>query len=964
MIAPAMLSLATKYAPVFPKEFANTWKGIESMRASFAIQLQHASVWRMMLMATTLFVIAALPGIALSLEPRWGLSQCDEDGFQQVMRPSVMKNVDARAVWLNRNLIRWPNKTADGQFKLYYDRSGQIQASKGGKVSTNDSSFTLLPDNTALPGSLSKRFNYLDKGVTLRLEEKYAAGMPALQTIQLVLVQEDANGNVLDYTTIQIAGVLDDVYRAAEAETELGVTVSEKATQFKLWAPTAESALVCVYDTASGKASQQINMQWNKSTGIWSAKSDQPLRGKYYRYMIEGFVHNYGTVRNFVTDPYSISLSADSKRSYIANLDDVHLKPENWDASVFPEKVKHQTDMVIYELHVRDFSINDASVSEEHRGRYSAFTQSSSRGMQHLTALSNAGLTDVHLLPVFDIATIPEKNCVTPVISGTAGSETQQATIAKTAGSDCFNWGYDPYHFNAPEGSYSSNADEGAARVIEFRRMVMALHEKGLRVGMDVVYNHTSTSGQDEKSVLDRIVPGYYQRLDANGKVERSTCCDNTATEHMMMNKLMRDSTVLWAKHYKIDSFRFDLMGHQPRDAMVQLQQAVNQATGRKINLIGEGWNFGEVANGARFVQASQLSLNGTGIGTFSDRARDAVRGGHPGDSGEALAKAQGYINGLSYDANALNKKNSQRDALVNAAEMIRVGLAGSLRDYEMIDQRGDKKRLHELRYGDQPAGYVSQPGEVVNYVDNHDNQTLFDINAYKLPLNTSAEDRARAQVLGMAINTFSQGVAYFHAGIETLRSKSMDGNSYDSGDWFNRLDWQFKDNYFATGLPPKRDNERSYAWIKPRLNNALIKPKPENIAFTRGAFIDLLKIRDSSVLFRLPAANDIKQRLRFYNNGPKQNPVLLVGHLRGAIEGKLLDGATYNQLMYFVNVDKKTHTIIIPEQSNQSYVLHPVHLDANAADKRPAQSARYQSNGAFTIPARTALVFVGKETP
>jgi pullulanase len=934
------------------------------MRANFAIQHRQASVWRMMQMGAALLVMAALPSIALSMEPRWSLSQCDENASQELMQPSAMKNIDARAVWLNRSLIRWPNKTTDAQFKLYYDPTGQIQAIKGSKVSASGNGFTLLSDDTALPDSLSKRFNYLEKGVTLRLEEKYVSGMPALQKMQLLLVQEDANGNVLDYTTVQIAGVLDDVYRAAEAETELGVTVSGTVTQFKLWAPTAGSALVCVYDTASSNASQQIPMHWNQSTGVWSASSNEPLRGKYYRYMMEGFIHNHGMVRNFVTDPYSISLSADSKRSYIANLDDAQLKPENWDASPFPDRVKHQTDMVIYELHVRDFSINDDSVSKQHRGRYSAFTESNSNGMQHLTALSKAGLTDVHLLPVFDIATIPEKDCATPTISGTADSETQQATIAKTAGADCFNWGYDPYHFNAPEGSYSSNADEGAARIIEFRKMVMALHANGLRVGMDVVYNHTSTSGQNEKSVLDRIVPGYYQRLDANGKVERSTCCDNTATENLMMNKLMRDSTVLWAKHYKIDSFRFDLMGHQPRDAMLQLQQAVNQATGRQVNLIGEGWNFGEVANGKRFVQASQLSLNGTGIGTFSDRARDAVRGGHPGDSGEALAKAQGYINGLSYDTNALNKKNSQRDALVNAAEMVRVGLAGSLRDYEMLDQRGDKKRLHELRYGDQPAGYVSQPGEVVNYVDNHDNQTLFDINAYKLPLSTSADDRARVQVLGIAINAFSQGVAYYHAGIETLRSKSMDGNSYDSGDWFNRLDWQFKDNYFATGLPPKRDNERSYAWIKPRLKNVVIKPKPENIAFTRDAFIDLLKIRDSSVLFRLPTADEIKQRLKFYNNGPTQNPTLLVGHLSGAIDGKLLEGAAFNQLMYFVNVDKKAHSILIPEESNKSYSLHPVHLDAKAADKRPVQSARYQSNGKFTIPARTALVFVSKETP
>ena len=157
--------------------------------------------------------------------------------------------------------------------------------------------------------------------------------------------------------------------------------------------------------------------------------------------------------------------------------------------------------------------------------------------------------------------------------------------------------------------------------------MVQALHRAGLRVGMDVVYNHTTVSGQEPRSVLDRIVPGYYHRLDAAGAVERSTCCDNTATEHAMMARLMADSVALWAQHHRIDSFRFDLMGHQPRAAMEAVQSAANAAAGRHVPLLGEGWNFGEVADGKRFVQASQLSLNDSGIGTFSDRARDAVRG-------------------------------------------------------------------------------------------------------------------------------------------------------------------------------------------------------------------------------------------------------------------------------------------------------------------------------------------------
>ncbi|MFA6985885.1 MAG: alpha-1,6-glucosidase domain-containing protein, partial [Arenimonas sp.] len=511
------------------------------------------------------------------------------------------------------------------------------------------------------------------------------------------------------------------------------------------------------------------------------------------------------------------------------------------------------------------------------------------------------------------------------------------------------------YHFNAPEGSYATEAMDGAVRIREFRQMVQALHRAGLRVGMDVVYNHTTASGQQARSVLDRIVPGYYQRLDARGVVERSTCCDNTATEHLMMAKLMVDSVELWATQYRIDSFRFDLMGHQPRAVMEQLRARVNKASGRDVQLIGEGWNFGEVADGARFVQASQLSLNGSGIGTFSDRARDAVRGGKPSDSGEAMRGEQGYINGLVYAANDKAPTRSPA-ALLQAADLVRVGLAGSIRDYPLATATDETKTLQQIDYGGQPAGYASQPGEVVNYVENHDNQTLFDNNVYKLPLDTSREDRARVQMLGAAINAFSQGIAYFHAGIDTLRSKSLDRNSFDSGDWFNRIDWSYRDNYFGTGLPPGQDNGKDYRLMRPLLEDPRFKPAADDIAFARDAFRDLLRIRASSKLFRLDDANAIKQRLTFHNTGLQQNPRVIVGHLDGAN----FDGAGFRELLYFVNVDQMAQSLVLPAEQDKNYTLHPVHLAPAAADKRPAAQARYESaTGRFTVPARTALVYV-----
>jgi pullulanase len=772
---------------------------------------------------------------------------------------------------------------------------------------------------------------------------------------QLVLVQEDADGKVQNATTAQLPGALDDLYADAASEDELGVATRGGSSQFKLWAPTAQRVQLCVYDSGSSPARAIEAMHLDERTGVWGTHEGHRLDGAYYRYAVEVFVRGTGLVRNLVTDPYSISLTTDSKRSYVADLDDRDLKPAGWDHQRVPP-LPAQTDMSIYELHVRDFSANDLSVPAADRGKYRAFTWTNSNGMRHLRALAQAGLTDVHLLPVFDIASVPESGCVTPVVPNDApDAETQQAAVDAVRDTDCFNWGYDPYHYTAPEGSYASDAADGAKRIVEFRQMVKALHAAGLRVGMDVVYNHTSASGQNDRSVLDRIVPGYYHRLDASGNVEHSTCCENTATENLMMGKLMIDSVTTWATQYRIDSFRFDLMAHQPRAVMERLKKTVERAVGHPVQIIGEGWNFGEVANGARFVQASQLSLNGSGIATFSDRARDYVRGGGPFDGGTSLVQNQGYINGLFYDDNGSGAGKSKAD-LMWAGDIVKVGLAGSIRDYPLTTHWDATLQLQQLDYNGQPAGYVSSPAEVVNYVENHDNQTLFDIDAYKLPTATSREDRARVQILGAAINAFSQGIAYFHAGVDTLRSKSMDRNSYNSGDWFNRLDWGYADNNFGVGAPLQGDNGDNWPIIKPLLANAAIKPAPGDIVWTRDAFRDLLRIRSSSTLLRLRTADDVKARLTFYNTGSVQVPTVLAGHL----DGNGYPGARFHELMYFVNVDKVPQTLTVDAEKGKAWHLHPVHLAPDAADRRAANDARYDGTaGRFVIPPRSAVVYV-----
>jgi pullulanase len=878
---------------------------------------------------------------------------CDSPAFQTVQQASNVR-FDARAVWLDRRLAKWPGAAPDGSFRLYYSPSGAILAPVGQKVTGAAGALALDLYKGQVPPVPAARFKYLGAGPVLAVKDADLARMPELHRQQLVLVQEAPEGTVRAATRLQAAGALDDIYAAAAKVPDLGASIGKARTGFRLWGPTAQQAAVCIYSGGSDRASAVHQMTFDSATGAWSADAPADLSGRYYKYAVDVVVNGMGLVRNLVTDPYSVSLTTDSARSYIADLDAPALKPKDWDRTPAPATVKSQTDMVVYELHVRDFSINDSTVSPPRRGKYAAFTETGSNGMRHLAALAKAGLTDVHLLPVYDIGSVPERDCAAPIPVGAPDGESQQALVKKTGDTDCFNWGYDPWHYNAPEGSYATDPADGARRIVEFREMVQSLHRAGLRVGMDVVYNHTFTAGQNEKSVLDRIVPGYYHRLNPEGAIEQSTCCDNTATENLMMGKLMIDSAVLWATQYKIDSFRFDLMGHQPRAAMELLQERVNKAARRRVQLIGEGWNFGEVANGARFVQASQLSLNGTGIGSFNDRQRDYARGGAAGDGGIDLVKRQGYINGLAYDPNAAAGERPAAD-LMHAADMVRAGLAGSIRSYRLTTADDQTQALEALDYGGQPAGYASEPGEAVNYVENHDNHTLFDINALKLPMSTGSRDRARVQVLGMAIDAFSQGVAYFHAGIDTLRSKSLDRNSFNSGDWFNRLDWSYQDNYFGAGLPPFDDNGKDWPLLKPLLANPAIKPQPDDIAFARDAFRDLLRIRGSSTLFRMRSAADINQRLRFFNTGSKQQPAVIGARL----DGRGYAGAGFDLIDYFINVDKVAHVIADPQARGKHMRLHPVHTAPGAADKRPASASYDIYTGTFSIPPRTAVVFV-----
>jgi len=286
------------------------------------------------------------------------------------------------------------------------------------------------------------------------------------------------------------------------------------------------------------------------------------------------------------------------------------------------------------------------------------------------------------------------------------------------------------------------------------------------------------------------------------------------------------------------------------------------------------------------------------------------------------------------------------------------VGLAGSQREFLLQGSDGRTRPLAEFAYGDQPAGYAAEPGEVVNYLENHDNLTLFDHNTLRLPRDTSPAERARVQVVGNALVLFSQGIAYLHAGQEILRSKSLDRNSFNSGDAFNRLDWTLTTNHFGTGLPPAWDNESSWPQMQPLLARAMaIAPTAEDIRFTLSATLDLLRIRHTSTLFRLRTTAEVQQRLTFLNTGPAARPSVLIGHL----EGRGYPGAGFAEVLYALNADVTAQTIPLRTEAAKPWVLHPA--QAAAAGDRRTRDARFDPQaGTLTVPARTAVVFVIRE--
>lgn len=875
---------------------------------------------------------------------------------------------ELRAHWIDQATIAVPGDFGSSAAGAVWELYGSADAGlslEGAEIRGGDPLALSVIDG-GLTEAQRSRFPALAAYTALRVDDVDRDAVAELLTGQLALAQRTANGAVSAFTGIQIPGVLDDLYADAVRDVPLGVAFAGKKPTFRLWAPTAQSATLLTWDAGSTGDPVRHEARRDAASGTWTVEGGAKLRGDEYLWEVVVYAPTTGAIEtNLVTDPSSVALTTNSERSVAIDLADKSFRPKTWEKTAAP-KIDRPVDRAIYELHIRDFSITDSTVPEKERGTYRAFTRAGSAGMTQLAQLADAGINTVHLLPSFDIATIEEDRAAQAVpdcdlASFAPDSDQQQACIDAVRDADGFNWGYDPFHFFAPEGSYATDP-EGGARVAEFRDMVGALHATGLQVVLDQVYNHTAQSGQGERSVLDRVVPGYYHRLNAAGGVETSTCCENVATEHEVAEKLMVDAVVMWARDYKVDGFRFDLMGHHSRDNMLAVRAALDELTlkkdgvdGRSIYLYGEGWNFGEVANNALFEQATQGQLGGTGIGTFNDRLRDGVHGGSPVDG--SSTRDQGFGTGLGTDPNGSPIDPADR-TLGQQTDLVKLGLAGNLRDFTFTASDGAVKRGDEVDYNGSAAGYADQPDEVITYVDAHDNETLYDLSVLKLPVETSMADRVRMNTVSLATVALAQTPAFWHAGTELLRSKSLDRNSYNSGDWFNRIDWTGAESTFGSGLPPRADNEEKWPLMAPLLANPALKPAASDIAAAESAALDLLRVRSEVGLLRLGSADLITEKVSFPGGGADAAPGVITMVIDDTV-GAGVDDELAGALVVF-NASPEPVTQTVDALAGRDFALTPAL--ANGADPVVKTTTWDAATGSVTVPARSVAVLTEAE--
>lgn len=549
---------------------------------------------------------------------------------------------------------------------------------------------------------------------------------------------------------------------------ELGALYSKDKTSFVLWSPTATNVRLALFDAGNDVEAKAVKEMTKGKNGIWTLDVDGDLNGTYYTYLVT----NNG-VEKEVTDPYAKAVGVNGNRAMVIDLDSTD--PEGWENDVKPEFVD-ATDAIIYEMHIRDFTIDESSgASMEVKGKYNGVWESGttlfgngdiSTGIDHLKEL---GITHVHLLPTFDHRSIDE----------TRLDEAQ------------YNWGYDPQNYNTPEGSYSSDPYNAEVRVEEFKKMVMELHKAGIRVVMDVVYNHT---GSTADSHLNLAVPDYYYRQNSEGGFSNGSGCGNElASERSMVRKMMVDSVKYWAEEYHIDGFRFDLMALHDITTMKEIRTTLNKVD-ESILIYGEGWTGGDspLSSEEQATKVNTVKYGNLQIAAFSDDMRDGIKGHVFEDA------TPGFVNGF--------------DGL---EDVVKFGIVASTKN-DQVEYTGGPNQYSG--YGKTP--WANQPYQTINYASAHDNLTLWD------KLQTTNPDATEAELVAInkmsaALVLTSQGIPFFQAGEEMARTKvnddgSFNHNSYNAPDSVNAIDWTRKEEYsdlfeYYKGLITLRKSHKSF---------------------------------------------------------------------------------------------------------------------------------------------------------
>lgn len=500
----------------------------------------------------------------------------------------------------------------------------------------------------------------------------------------------------------------DKKYSASEAE--LGAIYTNQFTDFRVWAPTATKVHLELYQTNHGM--KLIPMK-RVDKGVWTTRVTGDLHNQPYLYKV--YVNQ--TWQEAV-DPYARTVTINGEKGVVVDLN--RTNPDRWETHKKPKQLKKAADAIIYELHVRDFSIAENS-GIKNKGKYLGFTEEGIKSPNGFTAgldyLEELGVTHIQLLPVQDFGSVDECS-VKPE----------------------YNWGYDPVHFNAPEGSYSLDPANPLSRIKELKQLIMALHERGLHVILDVIYNHIY---EYETSNFEKIVPGYFFRVDYAGKPSNGSGVGNdTASERMMFRKFIKESVKYWASEFQVDGFRFDLMGLHDIQTMNEVREVLDKVN-PNVLIIGEGWDLNTfIGKSERAIIENANRLDK--ISFFNDEFRDTIKG-------SALSEqALGYVQG-----------NAANQAVLKS-------LVGGLFD---------------------------NPEQSVNYVECHDNHTLWDMLTISLP-NEGEEELIKRHKLATTIVLMSQGIAFLHAGQEFFRTKQGNSNSYNAPDDINQLDWQRREKY------------------------------------------------------------------------------------------------------------------------------------------------------------------------